>query len=193
MGFSFVFWSVSFFTRVHGMQASSASQVFGWIFMIAGSLGSLWAPLLALRFARRGHRDANVLAGMVGGLLAMLAIMAAQTMPTAFWAFVCYVPAMFFVASPFGLAYGSLPVITPPPMRAVVTSVFMVVVNMGMLLGPPIAGVFNERIFPGHDGVRWSLLTMAPIFGLAGVLLLALCRRHYARSLAAAEVLDSKS
>jgi MFS family permease len=193
MGFGFVFWSVSFFTRVHGLEASTASQVFGWIFMIAGSLGSLWTPLLAVRFARHGHRDANIIAGMVGGLLAMVAIMLVQTMPTAFSAFVCYVPAMFFVASPFGLAYGSLPVITPPAMRAVVTSVFMVVVNLGMLLGPPIAGVFNERIFPGNDGVRWSLLTMAPLFGVIGLILLALCRKHYARSLAVADALDSKS
>jgi MFS family permease len=193
MGFGFVFWTISFFTRVHGMQASTAAQIFGWIFMIAGALGSMWTPLLAVRFSRQGHRDANILAGMVGGLLAMLAIMLVQTMPTAFWAFVCYVPAMFFVASPFGLAYGSLPVIAPARMRAVVTSVFMVVVNLGMLLGPPIAGVFNERIFPDKEGVRWSLLTMAPIFGITGLLLLALCRKHYAVSLAAADALDSNA
>jgi MFS family permease len=189
MGFGFVFWTVSFFTRVHGLQAATAAQIFGWIFMLAGSLGSMWTPLLAVRFTRAGHRDANILAGMVGGVLAMLAIMLVQTMPSAFWAFVCYVPAMFFVASPFGLAYGSLPVIAPAPMRAVVTSVFMVVVNLGMLLGPPIAGVFNERIFPDKDGVRWSLLTVAPIFGITGLVLLALCRKHYAVSLAAADAL----
>jgi MFS family permease len=193
MGFAFVFWTVSFFTRVHGLQASSAAQIFGWIFMIGGSLGSLWTPLLALRFARRGHRDANIIAGMVGGALAMIAIMLVQTMPSAFWAFVFYVPAMFFVASPFGLAYGSLPVIAPPRMRAVVTSVFMVVVNLGMLLGPPIGGVFNERIFPDADGVRWSLLTVAPIFGITGLALLALCRKHYAVSLATADALDTKA
>jgi hypothetical protein len=58
-----------------------------------------------------------------------------------------------------------------------------------MLLGPPIAGLFNERIFPEADGIRWSLLTVTPIFGLTGLALLALCRRHYAASLEAAESL----
>jgi MFS family permease len=187
MGFGFVFWTVSFFTRVHGMQASRAAVIFGWIFMIAGSLGSVWAPLLAARLARRERRDANVLAGMIGGGIAMLAIAIIQMMPSASWAFVFYVPAMFFVASPFGLAYGSLPVIAPASMRAVVTSVFMFVVNLGMLLGPPIAGLFNERIFPQADGVRWSLLCVTPLFGLSGLILLALCRKHYAASLARAE------
>ena len=193
MGFAFVFWTVSFFTRVHGMEAAKAAQIFGWIFMIAGSLGSVWTPMLAARFARGGRRDANIVAAMVGGGCAMLVITAVQTMPTAFWAFVLYVPAIFFNTSPFGLAYGSLPVIAPPAMRAVVTSVFMCTVNLGMLLGPPIAGFFNERLFPQADGVRWSLLTMTPLFGLLGLTLLALGRKHYARSLDAADALAAAS
>jgi MFS family permease len=189
MGFAFVFWTVSFFSRVHGMEAAQAAQIFGWIFMIAGSAGSVWTPVLAARFARSGRRDANIVAAMVGGGCAMLAIMSVQTMPSAFWAFVLYVPAMFFNTSPFGLAYGSLPVIAPPAMRAVVTSVFMCIVNLGMLLGPPIAGFFNEQVFPQAEGVRWSLLTVTPLFGLLGLSLLALGRKHYARSLDAADAL----
>jgi MFS family permease len=191
MGFGFVFWSISFFTRVHGMQASTAAQIFGVIQMVSGSLGSVWGPLLAARLARGGRQDANIVAGMIGGACAMGAIMLIQTMPNAFWAFACYVPALFFVSSPFGLAYGSLPVIAPASMRAVVASVFMLVVSLGMLLGPPIAGFFNERVFPGGDGVRWSILTVTPIFGLAGLILLWFCRRHYAASLVAAEELET--
>jgi MFS family permease len=191
MGFGFVFWSITFFSRVHGMPASTAAQIFGWLQMIFASLGSVWAPTLAARLARRGRRDANLLAGMAGGALAMVSIILIQPMPTVFWAWVLYVPALFFVASPFGLAYGSLPVITPPPMRAVVTAGFMLVVNLGMLLGPPIAGLFNERIFPGPQGVRWSLLTLTPIFGVAGLVLLAFGRRHYGASLEAADRLEA--
>jgi MFS family permease len=191
MGFAFVFWTVSFFSRVHGMEPSTAAQGFGWIFAIAGALGVMWAPLLAARFRRVGQSDANIKAAMIGGVLAMPFIMIVQLMPTAFWAFVFYVPAVFFAGSPFGLAYGSLPLITPPQMRAVICSVFMFIVNLGMLLGPPIAGLFNDRIFPQSDGVRYSLLTITPIFGLAGLVLLTLCRKHYAASLRAAELQES--
>jgi MFS family permease len=187
MGFGFVFWSISFFTRVHGMQASTAAQVFGWLQMLFGTLGSIWAPMLAERFTKRGKRDANIVAAMVGGALAMVSIIAIQPVTSLTLAWVLYVPALFFVASPFGLAYGSLPVITPAPMRAVVTAGFMLVVNLGMLLGPPIAGFFNERVFPGADGVRWSLLTLTPLFGITGLVLLQLGRRHYAASLGVAD------
>jgi MFS family permease len=193
MGFAFVFWTVSFFSRVHGVEPARAAVIFGWIFLIMASLGSIWTPLLAARIARSGKRDANIVAAMVGGGCAMIAISLVQTMPTAFWAFVMYVPAMFFNSSPFGLAYGSLPVIAPPRMRAVVTSVFMCVVNLGMLLGPPIAGFFNERVFPQQEGVRWSMLTMVPVFGIIGLTLLQIGRRHYARSLDAADALDART
>ena len=72
-----------------------------------------------------------------------------------------------------------------------VTAGFMLVVNLGMLLGPPIAGALNERIFPGPQGVRWSLLTLTPIVGLTGLTLLAFGRRHYGASLEAADRLEA--
>jgi len=191
MGFGFIFWTVSFFTRVHGMQASTVAQTFGWIYFIVGPMASLWPPILAARFDRAGHKDANITAAMIGGGLAVPLILLTQLMPSALWAFLLYVPAMLCVPSPFGLAYGSLSVIAPPSMRAVVTSVFMFVVNLGMLLGPPIAGLFNERLFPQADGVRYSVTTLTLICGLAGLVLLAFCRRHYGRSLLAADTLES--
>jgi hypothetical protein len=56
-----------------------------------------------------------------------------------------------------------------------------------MLLGPPIAGIFNERIFPGADGVRFSLITVTGLFGIIGIGLLWLGRKPYARSLSEAD------
>jgi len=187
MGYAFVFWTVSFFVRVHGVGASTASQVFGWIFLVTGPLGPVGVALLARRLTRQGRRDGNILAGMLGGLLAIPVIILIQFVPSAFWAFVLYVPAMILVNSPFGIANASLPVITPPHMRAQVAAVYMLVVSVGMMLGPPLAGFFNERIFPGADGVRYSLITLTAVFGVLGTILLWLGRRHYARSMAEAD------
>ena len=41
-GYAFVFWSVSFFVRVHGLEAPEASLTFGWIFLIAGAARARW-------------------------------------------------------------------------------------------------------------------------------------------------------
>lgn len=191
MGYAFVFWTVSYFRRVHGMDPAEASQIFGYIFLIFGPLGAVWAGMQARWFAERGRADANILAGMIGGGLAIPLILLIQVAPSPLWAFLLYVPAMFFVNSPFGLANGALPMITPPAMRAQVGAVYMFVVSIGMLLGPPIAGLFNERIFPETDGVRYSLATVTLLFGGIGLALLWAGRSFYARSLKEAEELES--
>ena len=70
--------------------------------------------------------------------------------------------------SPFGVANGALPLITPPPLRAQVGAVNMLVGALGMVLGPPIAGVFIEQVFPGTEGVRYSIATLTLLFGSIG-------------------------
>jgi MFS family permease len=187
MGYAFVFWTVSFFVRVHGYAAADASQIFGWIFFLTGPLGPVLAALFARWLSRRGRGDANIIAGMAGGLLAMPTIILIQFVPSATWAIVLYVPAMIFINSPFGIAAGSLPVITPPNMRAQVAAFYMLVVSFGMMLGPPLAGAFNEYVFLGPEGVRYSLVTLTSVFGLIGAVSLWMGRRHYAASLAYAD------
>ncbi|MBI1182222.1 MAG: MFS transporter [Alphaproteobacteria bacterium] len=190
-GFAFVFWTVAFFTRVHHVAPGEASEIFGWIFLIAGPAGVVWAGLLAGRFTRRGRRDANILAGLIGGALTIPVIILIQLMPNATWAFVLYAPALFFVNSPFGLAFGALPVITPAPMRAQVAAVYMLTASAGMAFGPVIAGAFNDHIFTGAQGVRYSMIALTAICGVIGIGCLMACRRHYVSSLDEADAVES--
>lgn len=191
MGFAFVFWTVPFFSRVHGVAPATAAQIFGWIFLLSAPFGAVWAGLQAGWFSRRGYKDGNIMAGLLGGAIGIPLVLLIQVMPTATLAFLLYVPAVFFVNSPFGLAYGALPVITPPQMRAMIAAVYMFVVSVGMMLGPPLAGVFNEQIFTQADGVRYSLIALTIIFGGLGTLSLWLCRRHYARSMEEADAMEA--
>ncbi len=182
-GYAFVFWSITFFVRVHGLEAAEASQIFGWIFLFFGPLGPLLVALLAKNLTDRGYKDANITAGMIGGILTIPTILIIQIAPSSFWAFIFYAPALMAVNSPFGVANGALPVITPPNLRARVAAGYMLTGAIGMMLGPPIAGAFNEYIFPGYDGVRYSMMVMTIFFGLIGVFLLSLGRKHYALSI----------
>ncbi len=187
MGYGFVFWTVTFFVRVHGYDAADASTIFGWIFVVFGTMGPIVAAVFAGWLTRRGHADANITAGLVGGALTIPSVLLIQFAPDAFWAFVLYVPAMLFVNSPFGIATGALPVITPPPLRARVAAVYMLVVSIGMMLGPPIAGAFNEYLFTEAEGVRYSMISLTCIFGFIGVVLLWFARKPYAESMRRAE------
>lgn len=190
MGYAFVFWSVTFFVRVHDVPAAEASQTFGWIFLLVGPLGPIATALVARRLSAAGRKDANILSGMLGGLMAIPIVVLVQFAPNALTAYLLYAPALFFVNAPFGIAGGALPVIAPAPLRAQVAAVYMLVGSVGMMLGPPLAGYFNEVLFPGEDGVRYSMVTLTCFFGVLGAILLNACRKHYARSLIEADRLS---
>ena len=191
MGYAFVFWSVTYFVRVHGIDAATASQTFGWIFLIAGPIGPIVVAFLARKLYESGRYDANILAGLIGGCLAIPVIVIIQFAPSATWAFIMYAPALMLINSPFGIAAAALPMITPAHMRAQVAAIYMLIGSLGMMIGPPLAGAFNEFVFPGPEGVRYSMMTLTCVFGLIGVSLLWLCRKHYAESLRRAEALEA--
>lgn len=182
VGYAFVFWSVSYFVRVHGIDAASAAQTFGWIFLLTGPIGPVLAAMSARWLTSRGRRDGNIVAGMVAGCLALPAIIAIQFAPNETIAYLLYVPAMIFVNAPFGLANGSLPVISPPQIHAQVAAVYLFVVSIGNLLGPPMAGFFNEVVYPDLGGVRYSIITVCVVFGIVGSVLLSLARKPYAEA-----------
>ena len=193
IGFAFVFWTPEFFYRVHGLPVSQSAQTFGLIFMVSGALGVLWAAWLGERFARRNVKSAYVSAGALGGALTIPFIFLIQVVPNPTWAFILYAPAMFFVNSPFGMANGAIPVITPPNMRAVVASVSSLMsAILAMGLGPPIAGYLNDQVFTGPEGVRYSLMTMAIVCGVIGLSLLWKCRGYYAESLVRADAWETE-
>lgn len=186
-GYAFVFWSVTFFVRIHGVPAADASQIFGWIFVIFGPLGPLIVAYIAAELKRRGHHDANITAGMIGGIATIPCVLLIQIAPSATWAYILYAPALLAVNSPFGIAAGALPVITPPHLRARVAAVYMFAGAVGMMFGPPLAGAFNEYLFPGAEGVRYSMIIMTCCFGFLGVLFLWFARKPYAASIQSAD------
>ncbi len=188
VGWAFVFWTPTYFTRVHDIPAGEASQLFGFIFIFAGPAGVLWAPWMAQYFAKRGRKDANILGGMLGGAIVIPIIILIQLAPAPIWAWLLYAPAIFFVNSPFGLANGALPVIAPPDKRAQIAALYALQSAIfGMGIGPMLGGFISDVLFPGPEGVRYSIMLMACVFGPLGVGLLWWGRQHYAKSLAYAE------
>ena len=192
-GYAFVFWSITFFVRIHGLDAAEASQTFGWIFVIFGPMGPLAAAWLARFLSNRGWRDANIVAGMAGGVITVPTALLIQIAPDPFWAFVLYAPALLAVNSPFGIANGALPVITPTHLRARVAAVYMLTGAIGMMFGPPLAGAMSEHLFPGIEGVRYSMITMVSFFGVLGIVLLWFARKPYADSLDRADAMEAAS
>ncbi len=126
-------------------------------------MGPLAAAWLA-RFLSTGLARCQHVAGMAGGVITVPTALLIQIAPDPFWAFVLYAPALLAVNSPFGIANGALPVITPTHLRARVAAVYMLTGAIGMDVYAPGRG--HERaIFPGIEGVRHCMITMVLLLG----------------------------
>ena len=188
LGYSFVFWTPSFFERVHGLAAEKASVYFGLIFIFSGVSGCLFYAWLSQRRFDGGTLDAALLVPMLSSLVLLPIIGLIQVVPSLPWVFALYVPAMFLINSPYGLLQGAMIQIAPPEIRARVAAVYMMFSALGNAIGPSIVGILNDGTFTVADGIRYSMLVMCGIFGIGGVLLLAMSRGRFAKRLT--EVLE---
>ncbi|MFM7066218.1 MAG: MFS transporter [Gammaproteobacteria bacterium] len=189
LGYSFVFWTPSFFERVHGLAAEQASVYFGVIFVIAGVSGCIVSAWVSQRHYDRGALEAPLLIPMYCSLLLLPIIGLIQVVTSLPWIFALYVPAMFLINSPYGLLQGAMIQIAPPEIRARIAAVYMMFTALGNAVGPSIIGMLNDDAFPGADGIRYSMLVMCGVFGLGGVLMLAAAKGRFARRLA--EVIEN--
>lgn len=188
MGFGFVGWTAPFMGRIHGVSPGIFGQWFGIQQIIFGSIGVVSAALIAEYLTKKGKRDANIIAGMLGGIGMIPVGLLTPIVPSEMWAWILLVPVAVFVNYPFGVAAGALPPIVPPNMRARVGAVYAFVVTiMGMTLGLSFTGMLTDYVFSKPEDVRYSLMVMVGVFGPIGVGLLWLGRKHYARSLEASD------
>jgi MFS family permease len=191
MGYAFVFWTPSFFERVHGIAAERASIIYGLTFIIAGAFGTASSAMLAQKLMAKGRRDALIVIAIAGAIGLVVTVLTIQLAQTALAAFLLYIPALVFLNVPFGLSFAALPIIAPPEVRAQVAAIYMLILSVGNALGPPLTGWLSDTIFTERDGILYSLVVMTSIFGTIGIALLWAGRHHFAKSVARSETSES--
>lgn len=190
-GFSVVFWTPSFFERIHGVPAGTAGFYYGFYFLTFATGATYLGALIGQRLYRMGHMDWPMCGTLMFAWPMIVLGLITPMVPWVELAWVLYAPLMFFINIPFGMAYGALPVIVPSQMRAQVSAVYLVFSSaLGMGLGPVVTGAISDNIFPEPEGVRYSLMLMMGACGPFWLVLLWLGRKFYAKSLIEAEELE---
>ena len=62
-----------------------------------------------------------------------------------------------------------------------------------MLLGPPVVGLLNDRVFEGPQGIRFSVALVVLVIGGALTAYLSTGRRAYGESIRSLEAAQAKS
>jgi MFS family permease len=190
-GYGVVFWSPTFFRRIHGASATESGIKLGLIMLIFGTAATYIGAWIGQRMYRRGLRDWPMRTTLAFSW-PMVPLMYFATKVGASAAWLLYGPLVFFINIPFGVAYGALPIIAPGHLRARVAAVFLIVGSaVGMGLGPVILGAISDHLYPQPDGVRHSLVFLMTACAPIWIAVLLYGRRAYADSLLEAERIDA--
>ena len=191
-GFAVVFWTPTFFERVHGIPAADAGTWYGLYFLTFATAGTYFGAWYGQRLYRKGRKDWPMRGTLAIAWPQVPFLVVAALSPWAELTWIAYAPVMFFMNTVFGMAYGSVPVIVPNQMRAQVAAVYILLSSaLGMGMGPYVVGEINDHIFTQPDGVRYSLILLMCGVAPLWICLLLWGRKHYAKSLIGAEELEA--
>jgi len=186
LGYGTMAWYPEFLVRSHGMSRAEAGSMFGIIFIIAGSAGTIAGGWSAAPLARRGYSDANMRVVMWVAILWMAPAMAGPMLPSGAMALWAAVPVVFFLNSYFGVCIAALQVITPNRMRAQVSALLLFMTNLfGLALGPSLVASLTDFVFADDLALAKSLTVLPMVVCPLAAGLLAWGLKYYRAALAA--------
>lgn len=162
-----MFWSVPYFQRYYGIEATEVGLVIGLSMAVAGLLGVLLGGFLAdwLRQHTRRAKLYVALGSWSLSLLAVIFLLSAEKVSIAYlWIFA------FFLATPIGQAplLATINDLMIPRTRAVGTAInIMISTFMGFALGPYVVGLLSDT-FMSKGIESGEALRQGLLVGLTG-------------------------
>jgi len=185
-GYGSSVWTPAFLQRDHGMSVAGSGIALGWIMAVAGTLGIVFGGWLADRMLARGRRDATMRVGLLASVVWIPAGVLYPLVDQKDLALALMVPALFTSGMPWGAAAAAVHEMTPSPLRAQATAVYLFAINLiGLGIGPSAVAWETERVYrdPAAVGRSLAWVTLAAHVGAAVVLAAGL--RPFARARAA--------
>ena len=177
-----IFWSIPYYQRYHGVDASEIGSVMGLFIAVAGLIGVLLGGVLA-DWLRQYTRRAKLFICFGAWLLSLIAGVCLLLTDNLSIAYFCSF--IFFLAGPLSAAplVSTINDLVIPRIRAVATAVNIVATTfIGTALGPYIIGVLSDTFvaegLESGEALRQSLLMgLAP--SLVALLFLMAAIKHF--------------
>ena len=163
LGYGTITWYVEMLIRNFGAEASVVGPRFGWIFVIAGSLGAVVGGFVAERLGRT-HADANLRVVVIAAALWIIPGVLGPLWSTERGALAMAIPILFLMSSYFGPAIAALQTATPNEMRALASALLLFAANLfGLGLGPPLVGALTTHVLGGDDTLHLALCGLSAV------------------------------
>jgi MFS family permease len=178
-------WVPTFFIRDHGYTAPEIGRQLGLILLVAGPLGALAGGTVADALASRGVADAAPRAAMCGIAIAAIVAPLAMLAPTSGLALALISLSTFFGAFCYPCGAAALQKLSPAPLRARMTAVYLLIVALiSGIVGPTSVALITDHAFGDPLRIGWSLAIVTATAGALATLLLAIGLRSFRASVA---------
>jgi MFS family permease len=176
-------WAPQVLVRVHGYRLGEAGLAIGAIIGVLGTAGIITGGVLADRMRQRGRTDATLRVGLLAGL-ALVPFGASCTLVTdADTLLGLFLPVGFFTSFAYGAGAAALTVLTPGPMRAQASAIYLLFVNLiGIGLGPLITALLTDYVFGSDLAVGKSVAVVCGVAPLIAAALFAWGLPHFRAS-----------
>lgn len=183
--FALLSWAPAFLLRNYDLSTREVGVYLGSIVLVCNVLGVLCSGWLVDRFTRAGYTDAAMRAGMVGGLGALV--------PAALFPFVENFHGMlatlglafFFASFPLATSAAALQAMAPNRMRAQVTAIFFLFLNLlGITGGATLVALATDYLFQDETAVGYSMALVACTAASFAAVIMGWGLRYYRKTIA---------
>ena len=174
------FWIPAHFMRVHGYSPLEVALSYGPIMFFAGAAGIMAGGTLADRWRTQGKEDAELRVVILGAACLAPLVVAMFQANSAGLAVALLIPTLFLSSFPFAAASAAMQLVTPGPLRARTSALYLLVINLtGIGFGATAMSLVSDFILHDEqrigDGASAVTLIAAPL----AALILTLGLRRY--------------
>lgn len=180
-------WARPYLSRHFGVTPSQGAYLVGFTMLVFATSGIITGSIACDRLQSAGRQDAPVRIGLAAAFLVLIPVVAFPLMPSLPFAVAALAGVLFFGAFAFGAAPASLQLITPNRMRATVSAIYLVLINLvGLTAGPLVTGAFTDYVFRDKGAVGISAALVGAVSAVIAAAAFALLFRPF-RAAAALE------
>ncbi len=173
-------WTPSHFIRNFSLSPGEAAFWLGMLIIVFATSGVIAGGWWSDRAQQQGRSDGPLRAGVISAVGSLLFGSVAPLAGSLTLALVLYAPLLFFCTFAYGAAPAAVQLMTPAPMRAVASAIYLFFLNfIGMGLGPLLTAAVTDYVFRSDLAVGRSLALVVGVSAAGSALLLAWGCQHF--------------
>ena len=176
-------WAPAFLIRNYGLSTKEVGFYLGVLVLVSNTSGVLVSGWLTDYFTKKGYQDSAFRTGVVASVGVLIPAALFSSMPTLYSMLLVYAVGTFFISFSHVASATSLQLMAPNQMRAQVTALFFLFLNLfGITGGSLLVALCTDYLFKDDVLVGYSMSLVGVVAAVLAALLLRWGYRYYAET-----------